>query len=119
MKDATAQDMEAQLAYWRDSKFAALILVAVSLACRSHPEEMRTALAQVFDLNEANDMAKRAITIATEAQEQAFQSVRELEILKAEVYRTLDEMERSTDGLNRRLDRAAKKVTEVEKRLPK
>ena len=47
------------LAHWRDSAFADLLVVAIGLAAQQRPEELRTALASVFDLRAVQTMTRR------------------------------------------------------------
>src|SRR3990167_5866338 len=51
-KDMTTEQLHAALAHYRDGQFAVLVAAAVALAARTHPEQIREALACVFVLKE-------------------------------------------------------------------
>lgn len=57
--DGITDPLKAALAHWRDERFAELIVVAVGLAAKTHPDELRKALASVFDLSQWENEARR------------------------------------------------------------
>ncbi len=95
MTDATPEELKAALANWRDKEFATLIVVAVQLAVERHPEELRKALAKVFDLSGLEDYSKRIMAVATSAQQYAMQANE----LCQQVSKEVEELEKRHDAL--------------------
>jgi hypothetical protein len=92
----------------RDRQLAEMMCVTIGLAAELYPDILRTALAKVFDLSAVEDMAKRVIAIATDAQQQAIQA-RELLV---QVTADIEEMEK-------RIDRLMDAMRTVYRKLPK
>jgi hypothetical protein len=55
----TPEQIMLAVQHGRDQQFAALVTMAVGLAARTHPEMIRDALAEVFDLGAYEETAKR------------------------------------------------------------
>lgn len=87
------------MAHWRDETFALLLLTTVKLAAAQFPEELRKALASVFDLSAVEDMAKRVMIVASSAQAFAQQA----QELCLQVHRDLENLEKEIDELRLKL----------------
>jgi hypothetical protein len=99
-------DAAERLAHYRDEQFAAFLAIAIGLAARTHPEELRTAFAQVFDLAAYEDMAKRAMLVVSHAQMQAT----EIRELLSALDDRLEKQERWADRVHEKLMAVAKKL---------
>ncbi len=109
--------------YARDRQMAELLTVVIGISAESHPEELRKALSQVFDLSAVEESARRAMLVLSEVQAQAYE-VREL---ISAVQADVDALERRIGGvehaehsltgqyrhLKSRLDNAAKMFADI------
>ncbi len=104
-----AEALTRTLANWRDSAFADLIVVAVGLAAQQRPEELRKALAAVFDLKAVEDMNRRVAAATFHAEQQ----VQEARHLIAELHKEFDRLETRMSGLDNWLEGMARKAREL------
>lgn len=88
-----SDDPQAKLSQWRDQQFSTWLVAAIQIAAMTHPEELRKALASVFDLKLVEDYCKRVMNVACEAQNFADQA-REL----------CRQVEKQLEGIEKRLD---------------
>ena len=88
-------EIRRSLSHFRDQSFADFFALALGLACESHPDVIRSALAKVFDLSVVEDTCKRIMLVASQAQAQAHQAV----VLAQEVIHEIDQLEKRIDGL--------------------
>lgn len=96
---------EAMLGHYRDMNFAVLFSVWLDLAARTDPEAIRSSLATLFDLRKFEDAAKRALTIATDAQEAAHEAVVEVQAMTEAIGLEMDSLENRMDALRYELER--------------
>lgn len=94
---------EAMLAGYTSRQLATLLTLTIGLAAQTHPEELRAALAKVFDLKCIDEMTKRTMATASAAQRTALEAVHLLEQVNAD----LEAVEKRIDGLNYELERNA------------
>ena len=92
--EPTPEEVELALGKYRDSQFATLLVVAIQLAAKNHPEELRKALSQVFDLRVVEEQMKRILSTVAHVQQKvsdarALASRLELEIKALEKRRDL------------------------------
>jgi hypothetical protein len=76
----TDEELTAAIGRARDTQFADLILLAISLAAETHPELLQKALAKVFDLGAIRETYKRAVE-ATKEMVGRMQKLREEEMI--------------------------------------
>jgi hypothetical protein len=103
MMDQAHEDLTVQqLAHWRDSQFAGWFAVSLALACRSHPEEIRAALASVFDLRQVEEDGRRIMAMfQAQAQEAA-----ELRFRLADMQKQFERLEqRQINHIEKRADK--------------
>ncbi len=96
-------DREAEvisLAYWRDGQRASLMAIDIGLAVEMHPEEVRRALAQVFDISAIEESHRRLALVLAQTQAQL-----------AEVRDSLREAREETEELRKRLHRVHEWLT--------
>lgn len=91
----------------RELRHAEDFLVDFSLASEAHPEILRAALAAVFDLSAVDSAAKRAVLIATEAQQQAKDITDQARWMLDDVAKEATRIRAEVEGLEYRLQRAA------------
>lgn len=102
----------AALAGYRDRRFAELLVVAMGLAAETHSEELRAALASVFDLDAVEERTRQINAVVQQHAEAAAKAHYALEDLRAE-YAALDrkaaDIEERVKHLFAGVDRAAAK----------
>ena len=103
----TRNDALDALRLYRDRNLAQTVLVLVHLVAESHPDELRAALSSVFDLSAVDSAAKRAVLIATEAQQQAKDITDRSRWLLDDVTKDIDRVRAEVEGLEFRLSKAA------------
>lgn len=86
---------------YRSVEFAKLAAVALMLAAETHGPEMREAFSKLFDLSALDDMTRRAILTATEAQAKA-EAVRQLLV---SIGQDLEALEKRMDALAEQQER--------------
>lgn len=79
---------------YRNTSFANLITVIISIACSTHPEEIKKALEQVFDLSSVEFTARQTMAILQEVQKQATVTRQLLESIQKDI----DDLELQLDG---------------------
>jgi hypothetical protein len=99
-----AEELARAVAHARDRQFADLIVLALGLACETHPEMVRDALAKVFDMKAATHYAKQVSQEMMAVQKLA-RSVRdEIRQLLAAVNADFDAVEKRFDAINYHLE---------------
>lgn len=101
--DITMPDAATALGRFRDGYFAEMLTVWVGLAVETHPEELRKALAQVFDLRAVRGECHRAAAQAEEARRQVIALRAELH----QLHRDKEHLETQLDGLRVRIEELA------------
>lgn len=96
--------LSAALARWRDGQFSALFVIALQLAAHSHPEELRKALASVYDqkatekyLRHIDSQSKAAADYANQCCELCQQVSQQVTDLEERLDRVNDYLERLRD----------------------
>lgn len=92
-------ELTAALAHWRDTRFAFLVTVVLSLAAETHPEELRAALGKVFDLTYWEEAAAHAHAKA------------------GEMMAACEKAQAALDGLRDRYRELAKAIRQAEAKL--
>lgn len=94
---ASKEKIEKALSRYRDFRFAELLTIAVALAAEQYPDELRKALAVVFDLSAVEESTKRIMEVLSRAQEAALKCQYDTQSL-------LDAVERDFERLEKRMD---------------
>lgn len=81
-----------------------MVCLAIGLAAEAHPDEIRKALASVFDLTLLEDAARRAMVIVTEAQAKAREIEQVVRTLKTQLLDDLANIEKRIEALNVAVD---------------
>ena len=90
------EEIRAALTNYRNEQFSTWLTIVLGLAAETHPEELKAALAHVFDLSGVEDYCKRIMLTATRASEMS-QQAREL----AQAINTdLDKIEARIDAMH-------------------
>lgn len=94
------------LGKYQHREFARLLVIMIGLAAEINPQELRDAFGKVFDLGAVEDMTRRAVLIATEAQQRG-----------ADAQELMAVVSRDVEDLEKRLDAMLYSVGLMEKRL--
>ncbi len=80
------------------------MLFALQMAAHQNPEKIKSLLEEVFDLSAVEDMARRTMLVASDAQRVAREAAVEVRVLKEQIMTDLENIERAVDCLHARLD---------------
>jgi hypothetical protein len=103
-------DPELVLMFTRDRMWSEMITVLVGLAAHRHPEELRKALAHVFDLKAVEEAGARAMAVLTDIQQQvraARQEAHELQQRVGSLRNEVARVDRLTKHLEQRTEELA------------
>lgn len=109
MTEYSRDEMVAALAGFRDARFAELFTIMFGLAAERHPEEIKRAVGQVFDLHGVEEAHRRIMAALQETLE------RETEIAdrQRQVLKKLDRLDERIDRMNLWIDHAAQRARKV------
>ncbi len=79
--------LRSALAHYRDRQFADMLVIVIGLAAETHPEEMRKALARVFDLSAVEETTRRMMALVSQMQAETLALKHDLEQLRIEADR--------------------------------
>ncbi len=99
--------MEDALRHFRDGQFAALVVAMIGLVARTHPEELRAALAQVFDLKAVEQDARECNATTQWVREKVNEQRVEAEARLQALHEQINRAESRLADVTRRLNRAA------------
>lgn len=96
----------AALASIRNRQFAEMLLVVIGVAAETHPEELRAALAQAFDLSATEAVSRRAAAECQLAAERCARLQAEVRAMADGVRKTLAEIEQRIEWIELRCEEA-------------
>jgi hypothetical protein len=98
MSDEPEQSLEAlervngrMVSHW----FASMLFVVA----RNHPDELRAALSEAFDLEAVEEMVTRIVNVANAAQKEADTAAANVRALVPEIHESLDRLEKRMDAM--------------------
>lgn len=106
-----SHEMKRALANFRDRQFADLVTLVIGLAARTHPEELRAAIASVFDLKAVEETTQRMMITLSNAQA-------EVRSIAAEVHSLTDQIHLDVDQLEQRIDALQHDLEQLRRRVP-
>lgn len=77
-------DMVKTLSRYRDRQFADLLVLLIGIAADTHPQELRNALGQVFDLSAVEETTRRMMCVISKLQAETLALKHDLAQLRAE-----------------------------------
>jgi hypothetical protein len=119
MSESTQDEARDALRWFRDRMFGELITVCFTLASQTHGEELRKAIGSVFDLGAVEDLAKRSMAVVTQIQHQVGehrdQTRGEMLELIGVLHKALDRLEQRIDGIERATERLERRLNKAAK----
>lgn len=120
--EPTREELLKALGLFRDHRLAEMLVILFGMAAETHPDMIKAALGQVFDLSCIEETTKRSVLIATKAQELAQECYQKAQEAEQEIGRLRGELDGYRVVLNKlagRLKKAGEYVTHLEQRLKK
>ena len=103
---ATPEQLKKALERWRNRSFAEFTCICVALAAEEYPQEMRTALAGVFDVRCLEDQLERIRQAGVIGQ----QAAQDAKALLQQVHLDIEDVEKQIDALRYVVEQLSKKV---------